>query len=165
MEGFWIMYLGFWTFACVAGLLFMIAPVVLILYMVKKLDMRKGGPFNIEFRSELPVEETRQQLMNNLRGASIFSIENPVFLPQGDDKLTINRKFIPEWAIVIACLLVFFWMWLGIALLLVNENEILTAHFTPEADGRQTKVSVSGFASTVQREKLMQMAGIPVQSN
>ena len=161
METFWMMYAGFWAFACVAGLLIMIAPVAIILFAVRKLDMRKGSPFSVEFRSELPVEDARQQVMNNLRGASILSIENPVFLPQRENILTINRKFIPEWAIVVSCLLVFFWMWLGAALLLVNETETLVINFTP--DGQQTRITVSGFASAAQREKLMLMAGIPVQ--
>ena len=165
MEAFWIPFVGFYFFFCAAMLLLMIAPVALIIYIVRKLDMRKGTPFSAEFNLGLPVEQARQHVMDNLRGASILSLENPVFLPQGENMLTVNRKFIPDWAVVVSCILVFFGVWIAAALLLVNENEALNIQFIPDADGQQTRVAASGFASTTQREKLMQMAGISVQSN
>lgn len=78
----------------------------------------------------------------------------------GPTSMVITRRYTPTWAIVVACVGIFFFL-IGLLALLVKNTETLTLTAAPERDG-VTRLHVYGTADQLLLARLRQLGGQPV---
>lgn len=99
----------------------------------------RGQPFNQTVIVDSSPEEVVQRALGSTAGTRDYT-----FNMAGPNSLVITRKFIPQWAIIVAVIgaLVFL---IGLLALLCKETEVLTLTATEVAEG--TKVTLNGMAT------------------
>lgn len=102
--------------------------------------MAGGSPFTHTIDVAMPPEQALQAVTGAVAGSPGCSINYA-----GPNSLVITRRYIPTWAIV-GAVIGFFFILLGLLLLLVKETETLTVTAMP-LEGGGSRLSFSGTAS------------------
>lgn len=98
-----------------------------------------------------PPDAVRHQLH-----MAAFGVRGYTVIDTGPSSMTLERRFIPTWALVLAGIGLFAIL-LGLLFLLVRETERTEIRFGPEAGSLGTRVGVSGV---VDSEMLNRLQGV-----
>lgn len=105
-----------------------------------------GSSFHEAIVVGLSVEEASAFLQKNLSGINGYSIDR-----KSDGSITLQRRFLPNWALLLALVGLFAFL-LGLLALFVRETETGSILFTPNQDG--TRITVSGTVSSDMRQRI-----------
>ena len=98
-----------------------------------------SNSYTTVFTAPAPPEHVLQAFLTGFDGTDV------IVTLSGVNNIVITRRYIPTWAVIVGILGLLFFL-LGIFAFFIKETEVLTVVLSPEADGRQTRVVISGVA-------------------
>lgn len=98
-----------------------------------------GQPFNQTVVVDSSPEEVIQRLLGSTAGTRDYT-----FNMAGPNSLVVTRKYIPQWAVIVAIIGVFLFL-IGLLALLYKETEVLTVTAAEGPEG--TKITMNGMAT------------------
>jgi hypothetical protein len=117
------------------------------MYLIGDIMAKPGLTSNYQLVVPTTQQETLQLVMLSLQGANGNYFDGFQIYTDGQSMLTVTRKFVPTWAIVVA-VIGFFLFLLGLLALLIRQTE--SATITLHADPRGTLVHVTGVLPKAQ---------------
>jgi hypothetical protein len=99
-----------------------------------------GQNYNANFLTHRKISEVNQYYVASLAGSQGYTL-----MPVGNQTLILTRKYLPNWAIVVAIVGALFFL-VGLLILLYRKTEVATIQFRETDDGF-TEIVINGIVS------------------